>query len=174
MIDSSKRTGRIWGFCDGTDVYIKYNLATGIQIADNIFLKLHVGRYPFFSFKDRNSSPVVLLPGFGLLGAAITAATATKAIASASKPYSSKDYSLCLITDKGKLNKRPLVSDIEKLVSTQPELLNSFEEKAGKYKMYDNPANVDYIPEEVYYETYFVLKEFLFKLNEGYSRTLTY
>ena len=44
LIDSSKRTGRIWGFCDGTDVYIKYNLATGIQIADNIFLKLHVGR----------------------------------------------------------------------------------------------------------------------------------
>lgn len=169
LLDSSKHTGHVWGFCDGRDVYIKYNTST---IAST-FLKLNVGRYPFFSFEDRSSSTVVLLPGFGLVGAAVTAATTANAISEASKPYSSKDYSLCLITDKGKLNKRPLISDLKKLVSTQPELLKSFEEETGQLKKYENNSYIDDAPDDIDYKIYLVLKDFLFKLNENYKSNIS-
>ena len=165
LIDSTtKHTGRVWGFCDGTNVYVKYNKASGLQIADNSFLKLHVGRYPFFSFKDRSSSPVILLPGFGLAGAVVGAASIGNAIAVASKPYSSKDYSLCIITSNGKLVKRPQVADVKALLANHPELLESFE------KEYNNPSVVNYNSDDLDSEIYNLLKEYLFKLNEGYRK----
>lgn len=169
LLDSSKHTGHVWGFCDGTDVYIKYNTST---IAST-FLKLHVGRYPFFSFEDRSSSTVVLLPGLGLVGAAVSAATTANAIAESSKPYSSKEYSLCLINDKGKFIKKPHASDIKKVLSTQPELLKLFEEEMGQLEKYSNETYLDDDPDEIKYKIYIASKELLFKLNENYKSNIS-
>ena len=174
LIDSTKHTGRVWGFCDGTDVYVKYNKATGLQIPDNSFLKLHVGLCSFFSFQDRNSAPVVLLPGFGLVGAAVTAATAGNAIATASRPYSSRDYSLCMINDNGKFIKRPHASDIKKVLSTQPKLLKSFEEESDQIEKYLNQTYKDDDPDNIKFEIYLGLKVLLFTLNENYQNSINH
>ena len=165
LIDSSKRTHHVWGFCDGTDVYVKY---------DANFWKLHAGRYPFFSFKEKGASPIFLIPGAGLIvGGIIAAATTANAVATASQPYSSEDYTLCIITDTGKFNKRPLIMEVRKLVSTQPELVRSDEGDTRQLEIYENETNQDKVPDDADYKIYLVLKEYLFKLNEKYKNNIS-
>ncbi len=169
LLDSSKHTGRVWGFCDGKDVYVKHNNTT----VTSTFLKLHIGRCSFFSYRDRSSSPVVLLPGLGLVGAVVAAATAGGAIATASTPYSSRDYSLCIITDEGKFIKGPHASDIKKSLSAQPELLKSFEEDARELEKYLNQTYRNDDPENIKFEIYIGLKLLLFRLNENYKNNIS-
>ncbi|MFP5041096.1 hypothetical protein [Parasediminibacterium sp. JCM 36343] len=148
LTDSLHRVGHVWGFCDGSSVYINYNEG----IATRYWKLGCIGPYPFFNMKFKEMIGL----GFGVVGLATR-------VASLSMPA---EYKLMIVTDKGKC-KEPSISRMRDVLAKQPDLLKYFREKTDKYdKFVDSRTTPHSYYEQAETETNKATIACLLKLNE--------
>lgn len=143
--DSLKRVSHVWGFCDGTDIYVAYNNA----LFTKRYWKLQsVGIYSFFTFKNKQTSIVPV----ALLAVNAGPAAITPSIA----------YNLLIIDGDG-LVRVPTISMMKMLLINQPDLLKSFNIYAKRYQS-SQPHN--YESAQTTAEKMSMIKDYLIRLNE--------
>jgi len=119
LTDSTKEAGKLWGFCDGKDVYIRH-----IQgFAGRRFWKLdYTGKYPYFMFYNTSvgiagTTPLILL------------ATATAAAFDAGKTVKI----LYIVMPDGDLRDATNTHFMRKLFAAKPAILAEYEALKNKF-----------------------------------------
>jgi len=134
----------VWGFCDGTDIYVKY--ASGL-FSKRYWKLQYVGLYPFFTFKHREK--YVSVPS---LSGLIAIAAAVKAM----------EYDIMLVDRDGDV-REPTFKVMKILLRDQPDLLKSFSIYA---KRYQNSQPYNYESAQTYAEKMRLIRDYLIRLNE--------
>ncbi len=145
LADSTKNIQHIWGFCDGTDVYVKF--------ASTLFSKRYwrleyIGIYPFFTFryKYRNFAPASI---FGLAGVIAFAKI-------------NEEYDLMIVGRDGDVIE-PTMRHMKRILEGYPDLLKSFSIYAKKYR---DAQPYNYESPQTYAEKMRLIKDYLIRLNE--------
>ena len=145
LADSTKNIKHIWGFCDGTDVYVKF--------ASSLFSKRYwrleyIGIYPYFTFKYkyRNFAPAAI---FGLAGNIGSAKV-------------NEEYGLMIVGRDGDVIE-PTMRNMKKILEGHPDLVQSFNIYASKYR---DALPYNYESPQTYSEKMRLIKDYLIRLNE--------
>jgi hypothetical protein len=115
LVDDNQKTGSIWGFCDGKNVYIR--LSTGLN-SNKYWRVEHIGICPVFYYYEKG-----LGFGPGIMRVVTLAAAALSDI----------DLELAIRDDKDKTH---TVTEryVEKLLEEYPDLLSQFKKDMVEYR----------------------------------------
>ncbi len=151
-LDETSFPIQVWGFCDGTNVFIR--TPQSIFNNENCLKLDHIGQFSFFTSLQKSGSsfgPTIL--------SKIIIATVTTVL-------SPKDYVIYLIDNKGKI--KYLNEDVlRKYLKEFPQLLASFNKDFDKVfpeKFYDDDH---FVTDEEDMNRMNVLKEYLIKLDNA-------
>ena len=145
LADSTKNIKHIWGFCDGTDVYVKFSSSL---FSKRYWRLEYIGIYPFFTFKYKYRT---IAPG-AIFGLTVTAAPAKN----------KEEYDVMIVGRDGDVIE-PTIRHMKRILESHPDLLQSFSIYASKYR--DNlPYN--YESAQTYSAKMRLIKDYLIRLNE--------
>lgn len=155
--DSLTVFDRIWGFCDGTSVFIRYPQS---YINDKYFWKIQeLKKYSTFSYLGNNSSTFT---NFGTISD-IVSSTVLSSTVSLIAP---KKYPGELIIDKKGKFASLSIGQLKKWLKPYPDLYASFKTEIDALHLPKNYNDDDEIPAATYAKEDSILKLYLSKLNE--------
>lgn len=121
--DQRIKLKKIWGFCDGESVFIRYKVLIG-----NTFYKAQVlGPHPYFLYKEK----MILLAGPPVMALATAAATAALPA----------DFEIMAVIGPGR-PKYVWMGTMKKILKDQPELLAAFKKEV---KVISNRSRAKYL-----------------------------
>lgn len=121
--NSNVQLNKIWGFCDGESVFIRYK----VLLNNNYYKAQVLGPHPYFLFKEKT----ILAAGPPLMALATAAATA-------SLPAG---FEIMAVTGRGR-PKYVWMGTMKKMLADQPELLRAFKKEV---KVISDRSRVKYL-----------------------------
>jgi hypothetical protein len=157
LTDSLMVFDKIWGFCDGTSVFIRYPQS---YINDKYFWKiLELKKYSTFNYRYKNITVVTLLT------TPLTAITTAAISGTASALTAKKNYEELIIDKKGKI-KSLSIGQLKEWLKPYPDLYIPFKKEIAALHLPKNYNDDEAVSPETYAKEIAIMQLYFLYLNE--------